>query len=210
MTRRPRAIRAVLGEARKDKQAPNTESGLTIVVRTALDTGAAAGELREAVAAIDRAIPVDRIQMMAQLVSGSVAQPRFRTVILAAFSILALVMASIGIYGVMNYLVIQRTREFGIRMSMGATRADVLRLVLGRAAALIGAGTFLGLAGSLGLVRLIATLLFGTAPLESAGVHGGADPARRCGFGRKLSSGVAGDPGGSHGRFAMRVTKPPE
>ena len=148
------------------EQAPNTESGPTIVVRTALDTGAAAGELRGAVAAIDRAIPVDRIQTMGQLVSGSVAQPRFRTVILAAFSVLALVMASIGIYGVMNYLVTQRTREFGIRVSMGATRADVLRLVLGRAGALIGAGTCLGLAGSVGLVRLIATLLFGTAPLD--------------------------------------------
>ena len=103
------------------------------MVRTALDTGAAAGEVRGAVASIDRAIPVDRIQTMEQWVSGSVAPPRFRTVILAAFSMLALVMASIGIYGAMNYLVIQRTREFGIRVSMGATRADVLRLVLGRA-----------------------------------------------------------------------------
>src|SRR5260370_13917445 len=79
---------------------------------------------------------------------------------------LALVMASIGIYAVMNYLVIQRTREFGIRVSMGATRGDVLRLVLGRAAVLIGAGMCLGLVGSTGLVRLIATLLFGTAPLD--------------------------------------------
>jgi putative ABC transport system permease protein len=79
---------------------------------------------------------------------------------------LALVMASIGIYGVMNYLVIQRTREFGIRLSVGATRADVLRLVLGRAAALIGWGTCLGLAGSIFLVRLIAKLLFETAPLD--------------------------------------------
>lgn len=148
------------------EQAPNTESGPTIVVRTALDTGAAAGELRGAVAAIDRAIPVDRIQTMEQLVSGSVAQPRFRTVILAAFSMLALVMASIGIYGVMNYLVIQRTREFAIRVSMGATRAEVLRLVLSRAAALIGAGTCLGLAGSVGLVRVITGLLFATAPLD--------------------------------------------
>jgi len=75
-------------------------------------------------------------------------------------------MASIGIYGVMNYLVIQRTREFGIRVSMGATRSDVLRLVLSRAAALIGAGTCLGIAGSMGLVRVIAGLLFGTAPLD--------------------------------------------
>jgi predicted permease len=148
------------------EQAPNTESSPTIVIRTALDTSAAAAELRDAVAAIDRAMPVDRIQTMEQLVSGSVAQPRFRMLILAAFSMLALVLASIGIYGVMNYLVIQRTREFGIRVSMGATRADVLRLVLGRAAALIGVGTCLGLAGSVGLVRLIAKLLFGTSPLD--------------------------------------------
>ncbi len=148
------------------EQAPNIESGPTIVVRTALDAGSAAAELRAAVAAIDRSMPVDRIETMGQVVSGSVAQPRFRTVILGAFAMLALVMASIGIYGVMNYLVIQRTREFGIRLSVGATRTDVLRLVLGRAAVLIGAGTCLGLAGSALLVRLIAKLLFGTAPLD--------------------------------------------
>jgi len=76
------------------------------------------------------------------------------------------VMASIGIYGVMNHLVIQRTREFGIRLSLGATPSDVLRLVLRRAAVLIGAGTCLGLAGSALLVRFIAKLLFGTAPLD--------------------------------------------
>ncbi len=135
-------------------------------MRTSLDAGAAAAELRAAVSAIDRDMPVDRIETMEQLISGSVAQPRFRTVILAAFSILALVMASIGIYGVMNYLVIQRTREFGIRLSVGASQGDVLRLVLGRAAALIGAGTCLGSAGAVVLVRLIEKLLFGTAPLD--------------------------------------------
>ena len=148
------------------EQAPNVESGPTILVRTALDSGAAAAELRGVVSAIDPAIPVDRIETMQQLVAGSVAQPRFRTMILTAFSLLALVMASIGIYGIMNYLVIQRTREFGIRLSLGATPSDVLRLVLRRAAVLIGAGTFLGLAGSALLVRFIANLLFGTAPLD--------------------------------------------
>ena len=148
------------------EESQNTESSPTVVIHTAVDTSAAATELRDAVAAIDQHMPVDQIQTMEQLVSGSVAQPRFRTVIVVAFSMLALVMASIGIYAVMNYLVIQRTREFGIRMSMGATRSDVLQLVLGRAAALICAGTCLGLAGSVGLVRLIATLLFGTAPLD--------------------------------------------
>src|SRR5215471_5961429 len=90
---------------------------------------------------------------MEQLLSRSIAQPRFRTTILMAFSILALVMASIGIYGVVNYLVIQRTREFGIRLSLGATRADVLRLVLGRAIL---------------LVRFIAKLLFQTRPLDGS------------------------------------------
>jgi putative ABC transport system permease protein len=148
------------------QQAPNIESSPTIVVRTALDSSAAAADLRAAVSAIDRAVPVDRIGTVEQLVSASVAQPRFRAVVLATFSILALAMASIGIYGVMNYVVIQRTREFGIRLSMGATRLDVLRLVLGRAATLIGIGTCVGLAGSILLVRLIAGLLFGTAPLD--------------------------------------------
>lgn len=148
------------------EQAPNTESDPTIVVRTSLDAGAAADELRATVAARDPAIAVDRIETMQQLVSVSVAQPRFRTMILAAFSLLALVMASIGIYGVMNYLVIQQTREFGIRMSLGATATDVLRLVLGRAATLIVAGTCLGLVGSVLLVRLITKLLFGTSPLD--------------------------------------------
>ena len=148
------------------EHAMNIESQPTIVVRTALDSGAAATELRGLVSAIDPAIPVDRVETMQQVVSGSVAQPRFRTMILAAFALLALVMASIGIYGVMNYLVIARTREFGIRLSLGATPTDVLRLVLGRAATLIGAGTCVGLVGSVLLVRLITNLLFGTAPLD--------------------------------------------
>ena len=148
------------------EQSSNIESSPTIVVRTTLDSGAAAAELRSVVSAIDTAIPVDRIETMQQLVSGSVAQPRFRTIILVAFSLLALVMASIGIYGVMNYLVIQRTREFGIRLSLGATPSDVLGLVLRRAGVLIGTGTCLGLAGSALLVRFISKLLFGTAPLD--------------------------------------------
>lgn len=148
------------------EQSLNIESDPTIVVRAEIPAGAAADELRTAVFAIDPAIAVDRIETMQHLVSGSVAQPRFRTMILAAFSLLALVMASIGIYGVMNYLVIQRTREFGIRLSLGATPTDVRRLVLRRAATLIGAGTCLGLVGSVLLVRLITKLLFGTAPLD--------------------------------------------
>ena len=92
----------------------------------------------------------------------------FRTALLAVFSILALVIASIGIYGVMNYLVIQRTREFGIRLAVGATKGDVLRLVLGRAAGLIVGGLCLGLLGSVVLARLITSLLYGVTPLDPA------------------------------------------
>ena len=147
-------------------QAANVESSPTVVLRTSLEPGAAAAEVRSAVAAVDRTTPVDRIETMDQLISVSVAQPRFRTLILLSFSMLALAMASIGIYGVMSYLVTQRTREFGIRLSVGATQADVLRLVLGRAAVLIAAGTCLGLGGAIFLARLIAKLLFATAPLD--------------------------------------------
>ena len=103
---------------------------------------------------------------MEQLLSRSVAEPRFRTMILATFSILALVMAAIGIYGVMNYLVIQRTREFGIRLSLGATRGDLLQVVIGRAVRLMGLGICLGLGGAVLLVRSIAKLLFQTPPLD--------------------------------------------
>ena len=147
-------------------QAPNNEARTTIVIRTVVDPGAATIALRKAVSAIDAAVPLDQVETMEQRVSASVGQPRFRTALVAAFSILALVIASIGIYGVMNYLVIQRTREFGIRLAVGATKGDVLRLVLGRAAGLIVGGLCLGLLGSAVLARLITSLLYGVTPLD--------------------------------------------
>ena len=103
---------------------------------------------------------------MEQLVSASVGQPRFRTVLLTALSILALVMASVGIYGVTNYTVVQRTREFGIHLAVGATPGDVLRLVLGETATLVGLGLVLGGAGSVALARLLGGFLFGVTPLD--------------------------------------------
>ncbi len=122
--------------------------------------------LRTAVSATDASVPIDRVRTMEQLVSASVGQPRFRTILLTALSILALVMASVGIYGVTNYMVVQRTREFGIHLAVGATPGDLLRLVLGRAAVLILAGLGLGLLASLALTQLIAGLLYGVAPLD--------------------------------------------
>jgi ABC-type antimicrobial peptide transport system permease subunit len=97
-----------------------------------------------------------------------VAQSRFRTTVLILFALLALFVASIGLYGVMSYLVSQRTREFAIRMAVGASRRAVLQLVLGQAAKLVGIGICLGLAGAALLARLIASLLFGVTPFDSA------------------------------------------
>src|SRR5262245_53408315 len=148
------------------RRAPQPETVSTVVVRTANDPSATAMTLRKAVSAIDGALPVDQIRTMEQLVSSSVGQPRFRTVLVAVFSMLALVMASTGIYGVTNYAVMQQTKEFGICLAIGATAADVLKLVLGRAAALIIAGLSLGLIASLVLTRFIARFLFGVAPLD--------------------------------------------
>jgi putative ABC transport system permease protein len=176
----PRTVIGVVGDVRHEGldgepspemympvgQAANIESTPVLVVRTGLDTNATATTVRESISAVDREFPVDRIETMAQLLSRSVAQPRFRTTILIAFSILALLMASIGIYGVMNYLAIQRTREFGIRLSLGATRTNLLGLVLSRAAGLIAAGACIGLGGAVVVARLIANLLFQTPALD--------------------------------------------
>jgi putative ABC transport system permease protein len=125
-----------------------------------------AAGLRDALSGIDKALPLDQVETMEQLVSASVSQPRFRTLLLVAFSILALVIASVGIYGVMNYLVSQQIREFGIRLAIGATQGDLLRDVLRRAAVLIVAGLGLGLLGSAMLARAITDLLYGVSALD--------------------------------------------
>ena len=148
-------------------QIPNTERRPTIVVRSAIDPAAIMAALRSAVSGMDSGLPLEQVETMEQLVSASVGQPRFRTILLAAFSFLALVIASVGIYGVMNYLVSQRIREFGIRVAIGATEGDVLRLVLRQAGVLIAAGLGLGLLGSAMFARLITGLLHGVGPFDT-------------------------------------------
>ena len=147
-------------------QIPNTERRPTIVVRTSIDPGAVAAGLRDAVSGIDKALPLDQVETMEQFVSTAVSEPRFRTLLLVAFSILALVIASVGIYGVMNYLVSLQIREFGIRLAIGATQGDLLRGVLRRATVLIVAGLCLGLLGSAMLARAITDLLYGVSALD--------------------------------------------
>jgi putative ABC transport system permease protein len=147
-------------------QAPNVEARPTIVLRTSIDPLAIAAPVREALAEVDRGVPIDRIETMEDVVSKSAEQPRFRTAVILTFSLLALFVASIGLYGVMSYIVGQRTREFGIRVALGATQNAVLLFVIKQAAKLIGVGIVLGSIGAALLSQTIAKLLYRVAPLD--------------------------------------------
>jgi len=103
---------------------------------------------------------------MESIIADSLAQRRFAMMLLATFAALALLLACIGIYGVMAYLVTQRTQEIGIRMALGARRLDVLSLILWRGAKLALIGVVIGIASALGLTRLMSTLLFGVSPYD--------------------------------------------
>jgi putative ABC transport system permease protein len=125
-----------------------------------------ASALREQVRALDPEMPVSDIQPFTQTVSDAVAQPRFRTTLLALFGATALLLAVIGIYGVISYTVGRRTREVGIRMTLGASAGDVLRLVLRQGIGLTAAGLAVGIAGALLLTRSLSTLLFEVSALD--------------------------------------------
>jgi len=149
-------------------QVPNVEARPTIVVRTSAESAAVIGALRKAISETDPNVPVDHLETMQQIVSASVSQSRFRTAVLFVFALLALFLAAIGLYGVMNYLVGQRMREFGIRMAIGASSGAVLRLVLGNAAKLVAMGIGIGLVAAAFLTRLIASLLYGVTSSDAA------------------------------------------
>jgi putative ABC transport system permease protein len=132
-----------------------------LVIRTDAPAQTVVGSIKESVWEVDPSLPVANIATMDQVVQNSVAPRRFNTLLLALFAALALALAAIGVYGVVSYSVSQQTREIGIRMALGAQRRDVLRIVLGRGAGLIGVGICIGLAAALATTRVMATLLYG-------------------------------------------------
>lgn len=141
---------------------PTYQTGWTnLVIRTQGDPANLAAAVRKEVQAIDPDQPVAAVRTMDEWVDTSVAQPRYRTALLGLFALLALVLASTGIYGVMSYSVTQRTHEIGVRMALGAKRFDVLRMVVRQGMMLVLLGVGIGLLGAVALTRLMSTLLFG-------------------------------------------------
>jgi putative ABC transport system permease protein len=141
-------------------------SGMTLIVRTEGNPTNLSAAIRDQVLAVDKDQPVSRIRPLDQIVSDSVSKQRFSMTLLGVFAVLALILAAVGLYGVMSYAVTQRTHEIGIRMALGASAGDVLRLVVGQGMMLALIGIGIGLIASFGLTRVMASLLFGVSATD--------------------------------------------
>jgi len=156
-----------------EKLMPLAANAVAVVLRTEGDPTAVMSSVRRAVAEIDSREVVYNVQTMNEVVSNSFAARRLSMMLLGVFAALALALACVGIYGVISYLVGQRTHEIGVRMALGAQRRDVLRLVIGHGTRMALIGVAIGIASALGLTRLMANQLFGVSahdPLTFAGV----------------------------------------
>jgi len=139
---------------------------LAIVVRTQSDPEAFTSAVRNAIAEVDPAQPIYDMQSLDQLVAKSLGQRRFTLTLMVLFGAIALVLSAIGIYGVMAFAVSQRTQEIGIRMALGASALDVLKMVVGSGMFLAAIGVVVGLIGAFAVTRLMASLLFGVSPTD--------------------------------------------
>ena len=166
-------------------------NGMALIVRTASDPKGFVETIRREVLAVDAEQPIYDASAMVDVVSRSVFLPRVSMLLLGAFATSALLLAVVGIYGVVSYTVTQRTRELGVRMALGADASSTLRLVLGKSMLLVGGGTVCGLVASMAVTRAIAGLLYGVSPLDpvvfvgvslvlgTAGLIASVIPARR-------------------------------
>jgi putative ABC transport system permease protein len=137
-----------------------------IVVRTRNEPMSAAAAIRGTIRQLDPALPVSNVGTMDDVMSTARSRPRFLTLLLTMFSSLSLILAALGIYGVISYAVVQRTNEIGIRMALGAQGNDVLRLIGTSGMKLAAVGTVLGAAGAFALTRFMSTMLFGVSAVD--------------------------------------------
>ncbi len=142
------------------------QSGMTLMVRTAGDPASLLAPLRNEMRALNKDVPVFSVQTMTERIGGQLAADRMVAVLLSIFGTAALLLAAIGIYGVMGYSVAQRTREIGIRIALGAEQRDILKLIVGQGLTLILIGAGLGLVLALVLTRVLKTLLFGISAAD--------------------------------------------
>ncbi len=139
-----------------------------LVVRTNVEPLSLAGAVRNAIWAVDKDQPVSNLRSMDEIVSEAVARQRFSMLLLGIFAALAMVLAAVGIYGVMSYSIAQRTREIGLRIALGAQKSDVLKMILRQGLRFVAAGLAIGLAASFVLTRVMASLLFGISATDPA------------------------------------------
>jgi putative ABC transport system permease protein len=141
---------------------------MDIMVGTTGDASAMAGSIRKIVADLDRTQPVYDVQTLEQALAGSIAPRRFNLLLLGIFAAAALLLAVVGIYGVMGYAVTQRTHEIGVRMALGARRGEVVRMVVRQGMATAAGGIAVGAIAAFGLTRLMGSLLYEIAPTDGA------------------------------------------
>lgn len=145
---------------------PNALRNIFLVVKASGDPRSLVPGIRERLRSLDKDIPTSQVKLMEEIVSDSLSQRRLSMSLLIVFAALAALLAAVGIYGVMAYIVTQRTHEIGIRMAMGARGFDVLKLVLRDGAKLASAGVVLGLIAAFGLTRILASLLYGVSTVD--------------------------------------------
>jgi ABC-type antimicrobial peptide transport system permease subunit len=145
---------------------------MTFIVHSNGDPRALVGSARQVIRQIDAQQPIVNPRMLDDYASEAVAMPRFRTVLLGVFAGLAVVLALIGLYGVMSYTVTQQTQEIGVRMALGAQQRDIYRFVLREGMLLVATGLALGVASAFELTKFVASFLFGVTPRDSATLAG--------------------------------------
>jgi putative ABC transport system permease protein len=141
---------------------------MSVVVRSNGDPATIATMVKARIWTVDSQLPVTKVRSMTDVMAASVAAQRFMMILLGLFAAIALILAVVGIYGLMSYSITERTHEIGIRMALGAQAGDVLRMVVGQGLKLILTGVVAGLAGALALTRIMTSLLYGVSTIDPA------------------------------------------